>query len=253
MVEGVQQDDDGVVTDQKKTRLLVVDDAVDIREPLVDYLTREGFDVLAASDAAAARALIACTTIDLIILDVMMHGEDGLSLCRDLRSRSNVPIIVLSARTDEIDRILGLEMGCDDYVSKPFVRRELLARIHAVLRRTGLQVAAPSATARYVFADWTLKSDERTLVDHRGVTIPIGDAEFRLLHALVTHPHQVLSRNQLLEMADARDADPFDRSIDNRIVRLRKKIEADPAAPKIVKTVRSGGYVLAVDVRQIKG
>jgi DNA-binding response OmpR family regulator len=183
-----------------------------------------------------------------------MPGEDGLSLCRDLRTRTSIPIIILSARTDEIDRIIGLEMGCDDYVSKPFVPRELLARINAVLRRTGLQVTSlPAPNTRYVFGTWTLRIDQRILIDGNGITVPMGDAEFRLLQAFVMRPHQVLSRNQLLEMADARDADPFDRSIDNRIVRLRKKIEDDPASPNIIKTVRSGGYVLAIDVRQVAG
>lgn len=241
---------------QKKTRLLVVDDAAEIREALADYLQRqEEFDVFAAADAAAARAILNREAIDLVILDIMMPDEDGLSLCRDLRARTNLPIIILSARTDDVDRIIGLEMGCDDYLGKPFVPRELLARIRAVLRRTGVQVSAASSSAhtRFVFGPWTLKVDQRSLLDANGVTVPIGDAEFRLLHAFVTRPHQVLSRNQLLEMADARDADPFDRSIDNRIVRLRKKLESDPATPKLIKTVRSGGYMLAIDVRQIHG
>jgi DNA-binding response OmpR family regulator len=239
---------------KKKTRLLIVDDAAEIREALADYLERQEFDVCAAGDAASARTILNREPIDLIILDVLMPGEDGLSLCRDLRTRTSIPIIILSARTDEIDRIIGLEMGCDDYVSKPFVPRELLARINAVLRRTGLQVTnLPAPNTRYVFGTWTLRIDQRILIDGNGITVPMGDAEFRLLQAFVMRPHQVLSRNQLLEMADARDADPFDRSIDNRIVRLRKKIEEDPASPNIIKIVRSGGYVLAIDVRQVAG
>jgi two-component system OmpR family response regulator len=239
---------------QKKTRLLIVDDAAEIREALAAYLGRQDFEVNVAASAHEARGVLARFAIDLVILDIMMPGEDGLSLCRDLRARGSLPIIILSARTDDVDRIIGLEMGCDDYVSKPFVPRELLARIRAVLRRTGLHVAVgpASARARYVFASWTLKIDERALIDAQGVTVPMGDAEFRLLQAFVLRPHQVLSRNQLLDMADAREADPFDRSVDNRIMRLRRKLEEDPAVPKLIKTVRSGGYVLAVDVRQVQ-
>ena len=182
----------------------------------------------------------------------MMPGEDGLSLCRDLRARSNVPIILLTARTDDIDRIIGLEMGADDYIGKPFAPRELLARIRAVLRRTGTRASLEQAQGRrvYRFKNWLVNADERSLTSSDGVNVPMGDAEFRLLMAFVMSPRKVLSRNQLLDSADAREADAFDRSIDNRIVRLRRKIEEDPANPALIKTVRSGGYIFTADVQQ---
>jgi len=237
----------------KKFCILIVDDEADIREPLAEYLIRNELNVVMADSAAQARQQIIQGDVDLIILDIMMPNEDGLSLCRDLRTRSDVPIILLTARTDDIDRIIGLEMGADDYIGKPFAPRELLARIKAVLRRTGprsnrLQVQGQRV---YSFNTWLVNVDERTLMSVDGVNVPMGDAEFRLLLAFVTRPGQVLSRSQLLDLADAREADPFDRSIDNRIVRLRRKLEEDPANPSLIKTVRSGGYVFTAQVRQV--
>jgi len=237
----------------KKFCILIVDDEADIREPLAEYLIRNELNVVMADSAARARQQIIQGDVDLIILDIMMPNEDGLSLCRDLRTRSDVPIILLTARTDDIDRIIGLEMGADDYIGKPFAPRELLARIKAVLRRTGprsnrLQVQGQRV---YSFNTWLVNVDERNLMSVDGVNVPMGDAEFRLLLAFVTRPGQVLSRSQLLDLADAREADPFDRSIDNRIVRLRRKLEEDPANPSLIKTVRSGGYVFTAQVRQV--
>jgi len=237
----------------KKFCILIVDDEADIREPLAEYLIRNELNVVMADSAAQARQQIIQGDVDLIILDIMMPNEDGLSLCRDLRTRSDVPIILLTARTDDIDRIIGLEMGADDYIGKPFAPRELLARINAVLRRTGprsnrLQVQGQRV---YSFNTWLVNVDERTLMSVDGVNVPMGDAEFRLLLAFVTRPGQVLSRSQLLDLADAREADPFDRSIDNRIVRLRRKLEEDPANPSLIKTVRSGGYVFTAQVRLV--
>jgi two-component system OmpR family response regulator len=237
----------------KKYLILIVDDEADIREPLAEYLIRNELNVVMAGSAAEARTQINQSEVDLIILDIMMPNEDGLSLCRDLRTRSDVPIILLTARTDDIDRIIGLEMGADDYIGKPFAPRELLARIKAVLRRTGprsnrLQVQGQRV---YSFNTWLVNVDERNLMSVDGVNVPMGDAEFRLLLAFVTRPGQVLSRSQLLDLADAREADPFDRSIDNRIVRLRRKLEEDPANPSLIKTVRSGGYVFTAQVRQV--
>jgi len=237
----------------KKFCILIVDDEADIREPLAEYLIRNELNVVMADSAAQARQQIIQGDVDLIILDIMMPNEDGLSLCRDLRTRSDVPIILLTARTDDIDRIIGLEMGADDYIGKPFAPRELLARIKAVLRRTGprsnrLQVQGQRV---YSFNTWLVNVDERNLISVDGVNVPMGDAEFRLLLAFVTRPGQVLSRSQLLDLADAREADPFDRSIDNRIVRLRRKLEEDPANPSLIKTVRSGGYVFTAQVRQV--
>jgi two-component system, OmpR family, response regulator len=237
----------------KKYLILIVDDEADIREPLAEYLIRNELNVVMAGSAAEARTQINQSEVDLIILDIMMPNEDGLSLCRDLRTRSDVPIILLTARTDDIDRIIGLEMGADDYIGKPFAPRELLARIKAVLRRTGprsnrLQVQGQRV---YSFNTWLVNVDERNLMSVDGVNVPMGDAEFRLLLAFVTRPGQVLSRSQLLDLADAREADPFDRSIDNRIVRLRRKLEEDPANPSLIKTVRSGGYVFTAQVRLV--
>ena len=237
----------------KKFCILIVDDEADIREPLAEYLIRNELNVVMADSAAQARLQIIQGDVDLIILDIMMPNEDGLSLCRDLRTRSDVPIILLTARTDDIDRIIGLEMGADDYIGKPFSPRELLARIKAVLRRTGprsnrLQVQGQRV---YSFNTWLVNVDERILMSVEGLNVPMGDAEFRLLLAFVTRPGQVLSRSQLLDLADAREADPFDRSIDNRIVRLRRKLEEDPANPSLIKTVRSGGYVFTAQVRQV--
>lgn len=237
----------------KKYLILIVDDEADIREPLAEYLIRNELNVVMAGSAAEARTQINQSEVDLIILDIMMPNEDGLSLCRDLRTRSDVPIILLTARTDDIDRIIGLEMGADDYIGKPFSPRELLARIKAVLRRTGprsnrLQVQGQRV---YSFNTWLVNVDERNLMSVDGVNVPMGDAEFRLLLAFVTRPGQVLSRSQLLDLADAREADPFDRSIDNRIVRLRRKLEEDPANPSLIKTVRSGGYVFTAQVRLV--
>ena len=236
----------------KRSSILIVDDEADIREPLAEYLTRNELLVVMANSAAEARTQIAQLEVDLIILDIMMPGEDGLSLCRDLRARSDVPIILLTARTDDVDRIIGLEMGADDYIGKPFAPRELLARIRAVLRRTGPRASLASKSGRrvYAFDQWLVNADERSVMSRDGINVPMGEAEFRLLLAFVTSPRQVLSRSQLLDMADAREADPFDRSIDNRVVRLRRKIEEDPANPALIKTVRSGGYVFTADVRQ---
>ena len=235
-----------------RNRILIVDDEADIREPLAEYLTRNELLVSMADSAVEARRQVAASEVDLIILDIMMPGEDGLSLCRDLRARSDVPIILLTARTDDIDRIIGLEMGADDYIGKPFAPRELLARIRAVLRRTGARASPSPAQGRrvYAFDKWLVNADERNLMSSDGVNVPLGEAEFRLLMAFVMRPRQVLSRSQLLDMADAREADPFDRSIDNRVVRLRRKIEVDPANPALIKTVRSGGYVFTADVQQ---
>lgn len=237
----------------KKFCILIVDDEADIREPLAEYLIRNELNVVMADSAAQARLQIIQGDVDLIILDIMMPNEDGLSLCRDLRTRSDVPIILLTARTDDIDRIIGLEMGADDYIGKPFAPRELLARIKAVLRRTGPRSIRLQVQGRrvYAFETWLVNIDERTLMSVDGVNVPMGDAEFRLLLAFVTRPGQVLSRSQLLDLADAREADPFDRSIDNRIVRLRRKLEEDPANPSLIKTVRSGGYVFTAQVRQV--
>ena len=238
-----------------KPHILLVDDERSIREPLATYLQRSGFRVTQAADASQARERLHGFAIDLAILDVMMPGEDGLSLCRHIRETSELPVILLTAMSEETDRIVGLEMGADDYVVKPFSPRELVARIKVVLRRTGrggggVKQRAPE-TGSYAFAGWVLKAGERALVDPDGVSVPLSTGEFNLMLAFATHPHQVLSRDQLLDLAYGREAHAFDRAIDNHISRLRRKIEADPKAPLLIKTVWGGGYTLSADVTRL--
>lgn len=237
-----------------KPHLLLVDDERSIREPLAAYLGRNGFRVTQAGDAAAARERLHGYAIDLVVLDVMMPGEDGLSLCRHIRETSELPVILLTAMAEETDRIVGLEMGADDYVVKPFSPRELVARIKVILRRSGrsggVRQRAPE-TGNYAFAGWVLKAGERALVDPDGVQVPLSTGEFNLMLAFSTHPHQVLSRDQLLDLAYGREANAFDRAIDNHISRLRRKVEADPKNPALIKTVWGGGYTLAADVTRL--
>jgi two-component system, OmpR family, response regulator len=233
-------------------RLLLVDDEASIREPLTEYLAGQGFAVDAATSAAAARGLIEAGPYDLVISDIMMPGEDGLSLTRWLRATSSMPVILLTARAEDTEKIVGLEMGADDYLAKPFNPRELVARIRTVLRRAG-PTSQPVAAdgSGYSFAGHMLREAERTLHGPGGSVIDLSSGEYLLLHALVRHPRQVMSRDRLLDMVRGREADIFDRAIDNLISRLRKKIEADPAHPVLVKTVWGGGYTLACDVRRV--
>jgi DNA-binding response OmpR family regulator len=233
--------------------ILVVDDERDIRDPLAAYLAKNGLRVTKAESAAAARRLLAAYAFDLILLDIMMPDEDGLSLAGFVRATSGTPVILLTAKADETDRIVGLELGADDYVVKPFNPRELLARIKAVLRRSegsARPVHPPDADA-YAFGPWVLRTGERELVGEDGVAVPLSTGEYNLLLAFVTHPKRVLSREQLLDLTQGRDLAAFERSIDNAISRLRRKIEADPADPKWLKTVWGGGYQLAAEVRQL--
>jgi two-component system OmpR family response regulator len=233
--------------------LLLVDDERSIREPLAQYLTKQGFRVTQAGDAEAARTRLAAYAIDLIILDVMMPGEDGLSLTRHIRETGDIPVILLTAKSEETDRIVGLEMGADDYVVKPFSPRELATRAKVVLRRAaagGVRQHAPDS-ASYSFAGWVLKSGERALVDREGVSVPLSTGEYNLLLALVSRPRQVLTRDQLLDLTQGREAAAFDRAIDNQVSRLRRKIETDPKSPELIKTVWGGGYTLAAEVKRL--
>ena len=233
--------------------ILLVDDERDIRDPLAAYLSKNGLRVSKAADSAQARQILSAYAIDLVLLDIMMPGEDGLALTGHIRATSQIPVILLTAKTEETDRIVGLEIGADDYVTKPFSPRELLARIKAVLRRASEgsgRVRAPDADT-YAFGPWVLRSGERELVDQDGVAIPLSTGEFNLLHALVTRPRRVLSRDQLLDLSQGRELAAFERSIDNHISRLRKKIEEDPSSPKLIKTVWGGGYMLATEVRKL--
>jgi len=235
----------------EEPHILLVDDEREIREPLASYLSRNGVRVTKAENAAAARQLLSAYAIDLILLDIMMPGEDGLALAGFVRATTSIPIILLTARTEEMDRVVGLEIGADDYVTKPFSPRELLARIKAVLRRAGeSRVRGPDADS-YGFGPWLLKSGERELVGQDNVAIPLSTGEYNLLHAFVTHPRRVLSRDQLLDLSQGRELAAFERSIDNHISRLRRKIEADPASPRLIKTVWGGGYMLAAEVRKL--
>jgi len=233
-----------------RPHLLLVDDEAAIREPLGQYLQRQGFRVSEAPNAAEARKILAGSAIELVVLDVMMPGEDGLSLCRSIREQGELPVILLTARTEETDRIVGLEMGADDYVLKPFSPRELVARIKTILRRAGGTGPreVQSGASVYRFEGWTLRADDWTLTGEDGVAIPLSTADFRLLQAFVTHPRQVLSRDQLLDLTQGREAHAFDRSIDNQISRLRRKIEDDARAPNLIKTVWGGGYMFSADV-----
>ncbi len=231
--------------------ILVVDDEESIREPLIDYLTRNGLKVSEAASAAAARDVLDQGGIDLVLLDVMMPGEDGLSLTRSIRAQSSLPIILVTARVEDLDRIIGLEMGADDYVSKPYNPRELLARIKAVLRRAGTDKTSEEEDGQsYIFAGYTLEVEARRLLDHTGEEIVLTGGEFSLLQVLLERAGRVLNRDQLLDLTQGRQTHVFDRSVDNQVSRLRKKLEEDPKAPQIIKTVRGGGYVLASRVER---
>ena len=231
--------------------ILIVDDHRDIREPLARYLKEQGLTVATADSAGAAQQALSNRRFDLVVLDIMMPGEDGLAFCRRLRAESSIPVIFLTARTEEIDRILGLEMGADDYLTKPFSPRELLARIMAVLRRTHelppQQELAKVKQAR--FEGWTFNLPERELVRADGRVVPLSGAEFRLLSAFVERPQMVFTREQLLDRMKGRKASlVFDRSIDTQISRLRRKLEDDPKEPRLIRTARGEGYVLACEV-----
>jgi len=223
--------------------ILVVDDDPDLLELLRSYLGSNGFSVAVAADGAAMRAELATRAADAIVLDLMLPGEDGLSLTRALRASSQVPILMLSARGEELDRVIGLEVGADDYLAKPFGPRELLARLRALLRRGQTAAAAPSPEAALArFGPYQLDTLGHRLFKD-GVELSLTSAEYDLLAALVAHPNRVLSRDTLVDMLRGYDRDPFDRSIDNRVTRLRRKIEADPAAPTYIRTVRGEGYL----------
>ncbi len=226
--------------------ILVVDDHREIRDLVSRALTKEGFRVTTAADGRSMHKVLADAHVDLIVLDLMLPGEDGLSLCRGLRAESNIPIIMLTAKGDEIDRVVGLEMGADDYLPKPFGSRELIARIKAVLRRSresAIAARSGERPKRYCFEGWVLDTGQRELVRKDGVAVSLSTGEYDLLLALVERPQRVLSRDQLLDLARGRTASALDRSIDTQVSRLRKKLEHDPAAPKIIKTVWGGGYM----------
>lgn len=233
--------------------ILVVDDDRQLLGLIAQYLETAGYRVSTAGHAMQARTVLASSRIDLIVLDLMLPGEDGLSLCRDLRSRgvTATPILMLTARSEEADRIVGLEMGADDYLSKPFATRELLARIRAVLRRTrmlppNLQTLPQARLLR--FGDWRLDTTARHLLDAQGTLVSLTGGEYKLLRVLLDHPQRVLNRDQLLNLTQGRDADPFDRSIDLLVSRLRQRLRDDSREPRYIKTMRNEGYVFCAEV-----
>ncbi len=232
--------------------ILIVDDHREMRELVSRALAKDGFRVSSAGDGKAMRKALADARIDLVLLDLMLPGEDGLSLCRALRAESDIPIIMLTAKGDEVDRVVGHELGADDYVPKPFGSRELIARIRAVLRRNRAREtpAAQDKAKRYKFDRWTFDVDRRELLADDAVATPLSTGEFDLLLVLVEHPQRTLSRDQLLDLARGRAASVFDRSMDTQVSRLRKKIERDPGDPRIIKTVWGGGYLFVPEVRR---
>ncbi|GAB5351713.1 response regulator [Qipengyuania sp. 483] len=239
------------MTDTAPITLLLVDDESSLREPLAEYLTGQGFAVQEADSAATARSRIQTQTPDLVLLDIMMPGEDGLSLCRHLVETRQLPVILLTAKGEAMDRIIGLEIGADDYVAKPFEPRELVARIRSVLRRADRSPEAPGDDLAYRFEGWTLDPLKRRLTDPDGTLVPISTAEFRMLRAFCDHPRRVLDRDQLLDMVQGREAHLFDRAVDNQVSRLRRKIEADNRHPHFIQTVRGGGYRFGADVERV--
>ncbi|MDX5378295.1 MAG: response regulator [Halomonas sp.] len=231
---------------------MVVDDDPEIRELLVDYLGRHGYRALAAEDAEALHRLVASEAPDLLIVDIMLPGDDGFTICRDIRRASDVPIIMLTASADETDRILGLELGADDYLGKPFNPRELLARIKAVLRRARGGVAGDPARARMVaFGPWRLDRMTRELIDEGEARTPLSGADFQLLQVFLEHPEQVLSREALYELTRGRPAPPLDRSIDVHVCRLRQRLGEDTHYHQLIRTVRGAGYVFTARVEAL--
>jgi DNA-binding response OmpR family regulator len=233
--------------------IMIVDDDREIRELAGNFLKKNGLEVTFAADGRQMRALLESMTVDLIVLDIMMPGDDGLVLCRELRSgrHRRIPIVLLTARSDDMDRVLGLEMGADDYLVKPFVARELLARIKAVLRRTRMlppnfQVTEPGRHIR--FGDWRLDTTARHLLDDSDTVVSLSGAEYRLLRVFLDHPQRVLTRDQLLNLTQGRDADLYGRSIDLLVSRVRQRLREDAREPRYLKTVRSEGYVFAATV-----
>jgi len=232
----------------RKAHILIVDDDTQICELVRDYLCQYDYQVSSAHDGRQMTKALAAHKIDLIILDIMLPGEDGISLCRKLRETSEIPIVMLSAAGDEADRVIGLEVGADDYLAKPFSSRELLARVKALLRRTQGDLGQKRKALQLTqlpdirFGEWILDRRERKLIAPDGVAVPLSTGEYKLLLAFIENPGRNLSRDQLLDITQGKEANPFDRSIDVQVGRLRKKIETDPKNPETIVTIRGGGY-----------
>jgi two-component system OmpR family response regulator len=235
---------------QSPDHILIVDDDAEIRSLLSTYLQKNGLRTTAVADGRGMLQALEKGRFALIVLDLMLPGDDGLTLCRNLRAKSDVPIIMLTARGEETDRVVGLEMGADDYLAKPFSARELLARIKAILRRARSlpENLRPEEASRLRFADWVLDTVHRQLVSTTGAITPLSGAEYRLLRIFLNHPNRVLDRDQLVDLTQGKEADPLDRSIDVQVSRLRHRLGDDSREPRLIKTVRGEGYVLAVAV-----
>jgi len=230
--------------------VLVVDDDSEIRSLLREYLQKNGYRVTAVADGKGMWSALEEVQPDIVVLDLMLPGDDGLTLCRNLRARSDLPVIMLTARGEETDRIVGLEMGADDYLAKPFNPRELLARVKSILRRARAlpENLKPDEARTLRFAGWTLDTAARNLRSPEGVIVALSGTEYKLLRIFLTHPNRVLSRDQLIDLMLSRDATPFDRSIDVQVSRLRHRLNDTADERAIIKTVRGQGYVLSVPV-----
>ena len=236
------------------SHVLIVDDDPDIIQPLKRFLSDHGLRVSTAENGRNMRQVIENSAIDIILLDVMMPGEDGLMLCRYVQEKYKIPVILLTALSDDDDKVVWLEMGADDYITKPFNARVLLARLKAVLRRCdsdGSELIEEEEVIAIEFGNWTLDVYQREILDKDSVSVALSSAEYRLLQVFLQRPQRILSREQLLDLTHGREAKAFDRSIDNLISRLRRKVEIDTANPKVIKTVRGGGYTLAMPVTKI--
>ncbi|MBF0110816.1 MAG: response regulator [Magnetococcales bacterium] len=233
--------------------ILVIDDDPDICKLVGDFFQKNGFQVTIANNGKGLQDALERMKIDLIVLDLMLPDEDGLVVCRNLRSRSNIPVIILSARGEEMDRIIGLEMGADDYLPKPFHPRELLARVKSVLRRARAvpeDMAEDDSNAHYRFSGWRLDVPTRQLYTPSGDKIFLSGGEFALLRVFLNHPNRVLTRDQLLTFSHGREIEPYDRTIDMQVSRLRRRLRDDPKSPELIKTVRSLGYVFSTRVER---
>jgi DNA-binding response OmpR family regulator len=236
-----------------QAHVLALDDDAAVRQMVAEYLGQNDIRVTAVANGAELTAAMARDTVDLVILDLRLHGEDGMTIARRLREESAIPILMLTGRAEEADRVMGLELGADDYLTKPFSPRELLARIRALLRRAKAQASVADAIAKvraYRFGGWELNIGLRKLKNPKGETVDLTNGEFRILAAFLSSPQRVLSRDQLLDLSRTHNAEVYDRAIDIQILRLRRKIEADAAKPKFIVTERGMGYVfnVAVDV-----